>query len=153
VLDGPNGWADAMRRLPVVGRLGAVDRQALHIENVGPYVLARRAVLGRPKAEIISEALGPTIAVVAYPQEVELFKLRPQVGLALPPLVAGGYSDWSPSQRHRASTSGRVIPVLLKRDDETVGACSWTRTLIERWAGILERTERVHAHVRGDASQ
>jgi molybdopterin/thiamine biosynthesis adenylyltransferase len=88
-----NGWADAIRRLPIRGRLGAVDRQALKTENIGPYVLSRLADLGRPKAQILADALAPEIEVAPYAEEFELFKLRLGFGLALPPLVVGGLDD------------------------------------------------------------
>jgi hypothetical protein len=42
-----NGWAAAMRRLPIAGVLGAVDRQPLASENVGPYALAAPSDVGQ----------------------------------------------------------------------------------------------------------
>jgi hypothetical protein len=88
-----NGWADAIRRLPVSGRLITVDRQALRIENLGPYVLARLMDLGRPKAELLKEALERRLDVVSHAEEFELFSLRLSFGLALPPLVVGGLDN------------------------------------------------------------
>lgn len=88
-----NGWAEAVRRLPISGRLAAVDRQALRVENLGPYVLARTTDLGRPKVEILADTLAPEISVVLFPEEFELFKLRLAFGTELPPVVIGGLDD------------------------------------------------------------
>lgn len=117
-----NGWADAMRRPPVSGRLAAVDRQALRVENIGPYVLVRLSDLGRPKAEILAEALAPKVTVTPYPEEFELFKLRLAYGVALPPLVVGGLDDvetrhsmqrlWPPALIDMAA-GGTTAQVLL----------------------------------------
>lgn len=88
-----NGWADAMRQLPVCGGLITVDRQALRIENMGPYVLARLADLGRSKAELLAEALATRFDVISHSEEFELFKLRLSFGLNLPPLVVAGLDN------------------------------------------------------------
>lgn len=62
-----HGWADAIRRLPVSGLVGAVDRQALRTENMGPYVLAGLADLGRPKVEILADVIGSIFCVAFAP--------------------------------------------------------------------------------------
>ena len=85
-----NGWAYTIKRLPIVGTLQAVDRQSLRIENLGPYVLATRAQVGTPKAQIIAEFLAPTVAVTPRPEEWELFKIRLNYGIAVPPLIING---------------------------------------------------------------
>ena len=71
-----NGWAYTVKRLPIVGRLEAVDRQALRIENVAPYVAAGREWLGKPKVEMIAALLGPAIAITPRHEEWELFTIR-----------------------------------------------------------------------------
>jgi molybdopterin/thiamine biosynthesis adenylyltransferase len=85
-----NGWAYTIKRLPMVGTLQAIDRQSLRIENLGPYVLATRAEVGTPKAQIIAEFLTPTVAVTPRPEEWELFKIRLNCGIAVPPLIING---------------------------------------------------------------
>ena len=85
-----NGWAYTIKRLPVVGTLQAIDRQSLRIENLGPYVLATRAQVGMPKAHIIAGFLSPNVAVTPRPEEWELFKIRLNYGIALPPLIING---------------------------------------------------------------
>ena len=85
-----NGWAYTIKRLPIVGRLQAIDRQALRIENLGPYVLATRAQIRTPKAQIIAELLAPTIVVTPRPEEWELFKIRLNYGITVPALIVNG---------------------------------------------------------------
>jgi hypothetical protein len=85
-----NGWAYTIKRLPIVGTLQAIDRQSLRIENLGPYVLATRAQVKTPKAQIIAEFLAPTVAVTPRPEEWELFKIRLNYGIAVPALIING---------------------------------------------------------------
>lgn len=85
-----NGWAYTLKRLPIVGGLQAIDRQALRIENLGPYVLATRAQIRTPKARIIADFLAPTIMVTPRPEEWELFKIRLNCGSTVPALIVNG---------------------------------------------------------------
>ena len=41
-----NGWAVAIRALQVTGRARAVFMESLGEENLGPYALARRDMIG-----------------------------------------------------------------------------------------------------------
>lgn len=85
-----NGWAYTIKRLPINGSLQAIDRQSLRIENLGPYVLATRASLKIPKAQIIADYLEPAISVTPRPEEWDLFKIRLKYGIAVPPLIVNG---------------------------------------------------------------
>jgi len=85
-----NGWAYTVKRLPIVGTIQAIDRQSVRIENLGPYVLANRAKVGIPKAQIIAECLAPALKVTPRPEEWELFKIRLRYGIGLPHLIVSG---------------------------------------------------------------
>jgi hypothetical protein len=85
-----NGWAYTIKRLPIIGSLQAIDRQSLRIENLGPYVLATRALVETSKSQIIGEYLAPAITVTPRPEEWELFKIRLKYGVVLPTLVVNG---------------------------------------------------------------
>ena len=123
-----NGWAYAMASLPVSGRLRAVDRQSLRPENVAPYVLARRADVGHAKAELMRDILAARLEVVAYPEDLELFKLRLGFGLELPPIVVAGLDRVRP--RHSVQRL-------------------WPNTLIDMGAGGTTAQVLVHRHGRG----
>ncbi len=123
-----NGWARAMASLPVSGCLWAVDRQSLRPENVAPYVLARAADVGRAKAEMMREIFAGRLEVVAYPEDLELFKLRLRFGLNLPPIVVAGLDRVRP--RHS-----------LQR--------LWPNTLIDMAAGGTTAQVLVHRQGRG----
>lgn len=88
-----NGWAYTVKRLPITGRIDAIDRQALRIENIAPYVAASQEWLGRPKAAMIASLLGPTITVTPRAEDWELFKLRLSYGLRMPSLVVNGLDN------------------------------------------------------------
>jgi hypothetical protein len=120
-----NGWAYAIKRLPVKGRLQAVDRQSLGDGNIGPYVAAVRQWIGRPKAEILREFLGPRIAVTPRPEEFELFKLRLGYGqIEMPRLVVNGLDNvetrhavqrlWPPTLIDMAA-GGTTAQVVVKQ--------------------------------------
>jgi hypothetical protein len=123
-----NGWAYAVKRLPIVGHLEAVDRQVLRIENIGPYVASGREWLGKPKAEMIAKVLGPAIGVTPRPDEWEFFKIRLRYGLRVPPIVVNGLDNvetrhsvqrlWPEALIDMAS-GGLTSQVILKarRDD------------------------------------
>lgn len=89
-----NGWAYAIKQLPISGSAEAVDRQSLGEENTGPYVLARVVDLGKPKAEIIRVALRPALTVTPRPEEFHFFKARLRYGqIALPELLVAGVDN------------------------------------------------------------
>jgi hypothetical protein len=88
-----NGWAYAVKRLPVKGALDVVDRESVGTENLGPYVIPRRADLGHSKARLVSEYLEGSFAVDPRPEELEFFKIRMRYGLELPSLVINGLDN------------------------------------------------------------
>lgn len=88
-----NGWAYTIKRLPVAGAIQAVDSQSLRIENIGPYVLAKRSLLQTPKAAVIESYLAPAIKVTPRPEEFELFKIRIRYGLHVPALIVNGLDN------------------------------------------------------------
>ncbi len=111
-----NGWAYTVKRLPITGKLQAVDRQSLKIENIGSYVLARRSLLEMPKAAVIESYLAPAIKVTQRPEEWELFKIRLRHGLPVPPIIVNGLDN-----------------VLTRHSVQRL----WPRTLIDMAAGGL----------------
>src|SRR5262249_53877956 len=88
-----NGWVYAVKRLPIVGRLEAVDRQTLRIENVAPYVATGREWVGKPKAEMVKALLAPSITVTPRPEERELFKIRLSYGFNVPSVIVNGLDN------------------------------------------------------------
>jgi hypothetical protein len=88
-----NGWAYAMKRLPVVGRLQAIDRQSLRSENVGSYVAVGLESVNKPKALLIKELLAPAIDVTERPDQWEFFKIWLDHGLEVPPLIITGLDN------------------------------------------------------------
>ena len=88
-----NGWAYAVKRLPVSGRLTAVDRESFEVGNIGPYVASGREWIGHAKVQMIQNYLAPAIQVIPRPEEWELFKIRLQHGAELPPLVINGLDN------------------------------------------------------------
>src|SRR5207244_52043 len=111
-----NGWTYTIKELPVVGSLQAIDRQALNVENLGPYVLATCGKLKMPKAQIIADFLAPKILVTPRPEEWELFKIRLKHGIAVPPLIVNGLDHVA--TRHSVQRL-------------------WPKTLIDMGAGAL----------------
>lgn len=122
-----HGFAYALARLPVVGCARAVDRQRLHPENLGPYVLATLANLGLKKADLIKATL-PAIDVTSYDEDFyPLFTTRLDRGhISLPPLVVAGLDDVPP--RHIVQ---RLWPGLLL----DMGASGETSQLLVRPLG------------------
>jgi hypothetical protein len=126
-----NGWAYAVKRLPIVGRLEAIDKQSLRPVNLGPYVASARDFLDRPKAEIIKALLSPAIAVTARTDEWELFKIRIEHGMPVPPLIVGGLDNvatrhsvqrlW-PQTLIDIAAGGMTSQVIVKRRDND-GLC------------------------------
>jgi len=88
-----NGWAYTMKRLPIQGKLGIVDRQSLGEENFGSYVAANKYYVGKPKVDLIRDLLHPAITVTPYADEFELFKIRMKHELSVPPLIVGGVDN------------------------------------------------------------
>jgi hypothetical protein len=90
-----NGWAYAVKRLPVVGKLQAIDRQSVRIENLGPYVVAGRDAVDEmtPKPVLIKDLLRPRIRVVPQGDEWEFFKIRLRNELRVPPLIVCGLDN------------------------------------------------------------
>jgi hypothetical protein len=94
-----NGWAYAIKRLPITGAIEAVDHQALRPENLGPYVCAGRSSLTRPKAQIIHDQLAPAIDVTPRTERLRFFKARLRHGqTAVPDLVISALDN--PHTRH-----------------------------------------------------
>ncbi len=88
-----NGWAYAMKRLPVVGRLQAIDRQSLRSENVGSYVAVGLESVNNPKALLIKELLAPAIDVTERPDQWEFFRIWLDHGIEVPPLIIAGLDN------------------------------------------------------------
>jgi molybdopterin/thiamine biosynthesis adenylyltransferase len=127
-----HGFVYVLRRLPVVGRGRAVDRQRVRDENLGPYVNATEKTIGIEKAELVSELLAPNVAITPYPEDFDpLFTVRLKRGhFAMAPIVVAGL-DRVPT-RHTVQrlwpellidmgAAGETAQVLLKRRDEPGG--------------------------------
>lgn len=148
-----HGFVYALRRLPVVGRACAVDRQRLRNENFGPYVNATEDVLGVEKAELVRQLLAPKIAVTPYAEDLDpLFTVRLERGhFPLPPIVVAGL-DRVPT-RHTVQrlwpdvlidmgAGGETAQVIVKRREEA-GAC--VLDLLEAPAGEENDLSRLAA--------
>ena len=112
-----NGWAYAVKRLPIVGRLQAIDNQSLRLENIWSYVAVGRESIGKPKAAVLQELLSPAINVTARSDQWEFFKIWLNHGLAVPPLIIAGLDKVT--TRHSAQRL-------------------WPETLIDMAAGGLQ---------------
>ena len=123
-----HGWAYAVKRLPIAGRLQAVDRQSLRVENLGPYVAARQSSVGKSKAGVIKELLSPNIDVKDRPDQWEFFKIRLLRELNLAPLVITGLDN---------VTTRHSVQRL------------WPETLIDMGAGQLQ-SQVIVKHRKGD---
>ncbi len=88
-----NGWAYAVKRLPIVGRLQAIDNQSLRLENIWSYVAVGRESVGKPKTAVMKELLRPAIDVTARSDQWELFKIWLDHGLDVPPLIIAGLDN------------------------------------------------------------
>jgi len=88
-----NGWAYAVKRLPIAGRLQAIDRQALRLENIWSYVAVGLESVSKPKAVVVKELLSPAISVTERPDQWEFFKIRLDHGLEVPPLIVAGLDN------------------------------------------------------------
>lgn len=92
-----NGWAAAAHALRITGHARAVDRQSLGEENLGPYSLARRDMIGQPKTLLLARHLEPLITVARHDEELSLFLPRiTRWHLPLPPLVINGLDEVEP---------------------------------------------------------
>lgn len=126
-----NGWAVAVRALQITGHARAIDRQSLGEENLGPYTLARRDMIGQPKTALLAGHLQPFIAVTPHDEELDLFVPRiTSWHLPLPALVINGLDAVEP--RH-------VVQRL------------WPDVLVDMAAGGT--TSQVIVHRRGDGGQ
>lgn len=126
-----NGWAVAVRALQIAGHIRAVDHQSLGEENLGPYALARRDMIGQPKTALLAQHLQPQIIVTRHDEELDLFVPRiTRWHLPLPALVINGLDEVEP--RH-------VVQRL------------WPDVLVDMAAGGT--TSQVMVHRRGDAGQ
>jgi hypothetical protein len=123
-----NGWAYAVKRLPVVGRLQAIDRQSLRFENIWSYVAVGRESVLKPKAVVIKELLSPAIHVAERPDQWEFFKIWLDHGLDVPPLVIAGLDN---------VTTRHSVQRL------------WPETLIDMAADKLQ-SQVIVKHKRGD---
>jgi hypothetical protein len=126
-----NGWAAAARALRITGHARAVDRQSLGEENLGPYSLARRDMIGQPKALLLAGHLEPGVAVTRHDEELSLFLPRiTHWRLPLPRLVINGLDEVEP--RH-----------MVQR--------LWPEVLVDMAAGGT--TSQVILHQRGQGGQ
>ncbi|HEY7325266.1 MAG TPA: hypothetical protein VH520_10615 [Streptosporangiaceae bacterium] len=126
-----NGWAAAARALRITGHARVVDRQSLGGENLGPYSLARRDMIGQPKTLLLARLLEPLITVARHDEELSLFLPRiTRWHLPLPPLVVNGLDEVEP--RH-----------MVQR--------LWPEVLVDMAAGGT--TSQVIVHQRGQGGQ
>jgi hypothetical protein len=126
-----SGWAAAARALRITGHGRAVDRQSLGDENLGPYSLARRDMIGQPKTLLLARHLEPLITVARHDEELSLFLPRiTRWHLPLPPLVINGLDEVEP--RH-----------MVQR--------LWPEVLVDMAAGGT--TSQVIVHQRGQGGQ
>jgi hypothetical protein len=127
-----NGWVYAVRRAPAVGRVEAVDHQALRPENLGAYVCATRPRLNRPKVQVVKEELEPAFMVVAHAERFRFFKARFGYGQSyVPDLVISALDNpqtrhdvqrlWAPLTIDLAAEELTSQVLLKQRDDD--GMC------------------------------
>lgn len=89
-----NGFAYAIARAPVSGRLEAVDKESLRPENLGPYVCATRKRLGMAKAAVIRDVLAGAVTVIPRIERFLFFRARIGYGqTTLPEIVIAGLDD------------------------------------------------------------
>jgi molybdopterin/thiamine biosynthesis adenylyltransferase len=75
-----NGVAFLLSVLPVAGSLWIIDRQVFEEENLGTCLMLRRADIGRPKAEVLAEAVGTTAnGLQLFPVHGEVVELDRRV--------------------------------------------------------------------------
>jgi len=123
-----HGWAYAVKRLPIAGRLQAVDRQSLRMENLGPYVAAGQSSVAKSKAGVIKELLSPNIDVKDRQDQWEFFKIRLLRELKVAPLIITGLDN---------VTTRHSVQRL------------WPETLIDMGAGQLQ-SQVIVKHKKGD---
>ena len=90
-----NGFVDALRRLTLPGRLRLVDRQGLGEENLGPYLLASRLLLGKPKTQLIEQALRGRIETLRHDEPLQVFipRISQYQQFPVPPIVINGLDN------------------------------------------------------------
>jgi hypothetical protein len=113
-----NGWAYAVKRLPVTGVTEAVDHQALRPENLGPYVCAGRPSLNRPKAQIIRDELAPAIDVIPRTERFRFFKARIGYGQTVAPGLVISALD-NPHTRHDVQRLWSATTIDLAAEELT----------------------------------
>ena len=125
-----NGWAYAVKRLPVVGKLQAIDSQSVRIENLGPYVAAGRDSVDKltPKVVLIRDVLWPGVEVVPRADQWEFFKIRLRNEIRVPQLIVSGLDN---------VTTRHSVQRL------------WPETLIDMAAGELQ-SQVIVKHRSGD---
>lgn len=127
-----NGWAYAIKHLPLAGELKGVDRQRLGPENIGPYVVAMSSDIGEWKVDVIRDHLSPNVTVTPFPEEFDLFspRITTFTKFELPPVVICGLDKAVP--RHGVQRL-------------------WPASLIDLAAGGA--TAQVHIHRTGHHGQ
>ena len=123
-----NGWAYAVKRLPIAGRLQAIDNQSIRLENIWPYVAVGRESVGKPKTAVMKELLAPAINLMAKSDQWEFFKIWLDHGLDVPPLIIAGLDN---------VTTRHSVQRL------------WPETLIDMAAGGLQ-SQVIVKHKRND---
>lgn len=148
-----NGWAVAARALQITGQVRAVDRQLLGEENLGPYALARRDMIGQPKTALLAAHLQPRIAVTRYDEELDLFVPRiTRWHLPLPALVINGLDEVGP--RHVVqrlwpdvlvdmAAGGTTSQVIVHRRDGAGQCLLGAFTVPDAELGYIRRIETV----------
>lgn len=148
-----SGWAYAIRRLPIAGAVEAVDRQTLGDENVGPYVIASIADIGRSKAEIVRELLETAIVVTPRSEEFHFFKARLRHGqTTVPELVVAGVDNvetrhqiqrlW-PSVVIDMAAGGLTSQVIVKHLSDTGQCLLDAHTVPPNEEGTVDRLSRM----------
>ncbi|MFL5961793.1 MAG: ThiF family adenylyltransferase [Gaiellaceae bacterium] len=113
-----NGWVYAMRRAPAVGRVEAVDHQALQPENLGAYVCATRSRLKSPKVQIAKEELDPSFSVIPRAERFRFFQARFGYGQSYVPEIVISALD-NPHTRHEVQRLWAPLTIDLAAEHLT----------------------------------
>ncbi len=165
-----NGWAYTIKRLPIAGQIQAIDKQSLKLENLGPYVLAKRSRLNIPKVSLIQDCLAPRINVTPRADEWELFKIRLRSGLPVPSVIINGLDNvltrhsvqrlW-PATLIDMAAGGLTSQIIVNRADDH-GGCLLTALEVPQneldWADRLAqqtglRAERIRKDPTSEITQ